>query len=133
MESNFKDQKEALQMAIEMEKEGQSFYKKTAQKASDKMTRQVFDFLANEELKHIEAIKTFYDAEIAGKTTDFEKILAGQTPEKARQAIMNLFKGLGDKAPVDKPDLDAYNFARDFEKNGENFYRKSGRLPTYRN
>lgn len=125
MESNFKDQKEALQMAIEMEKEGQSFYKKTAEKTSDKMTRQVFEFLANEELKHIEAIKIFYDAEISGKITDFEKVTAGQTPKKARLAIMTLFKGLGDKAPVNKPDLDAYNFARDFEKNGEKFYRKA--------
>ena len=133
MESNFKDQKEALQMAIEMEKEGQGFYKKTAEKTSDKMTRQVFEFLANEELKHIEAIKIFYDSEISGKTTDFEKVTAGQTPDKARQAIMNLFKGLGDKAPVDKPDLDAYNFARDFEKNGEKFYRKAAEKASDKN
>jgi len=75
MEGNFKNQKEALAMAIDMEKEGRSFYLKTAEKATDKMTKDVFTFLASEELKHIDAIKVFYDGEIAGKPTDFDKML----------------------------------------------------------
>jgi rubrerythrin len=130
MEGKFTTQKEALSMAIDMEKEGQSFYLKTAKKATDKMTRQVFEFLAGEELKHIEAIKTFYDAEIAGKKSDFDKILGNHTPEIARRAIYNLFQGLEQKAPVDKPDLDAYDFARNFEKKGESFYREAAAKAT---
>jgi rubrerythrin len=125
MEGKFTNQKEALAMAIDMEKEGHSFYIKTAEKATDKMTKQVFDFLANEELKHIESIKTFYDAEIAGKKTDFDKLLGGRTPEIAKQAIFNLFKNLEKIVPADKPDMDAYSFARDFEKKGEHFYREA--------
>ncbi|MCP4580605.1 MAG: ferritin family protein [candidate division Zixibacteria bacterium] len=133
MGKSFSSQKEALSMAIEMEKEGQSFYRKTADKASDKMTKQVFEFLAGEEMKHIEAIKNFYDSEIAGQSSDFNEILGSYTPEKTRRAILGLFKGLGEKAPVDKPDMEAYSFARDFEKNGENFYREAASKATDEN
>jgi rubrerythrin len=125
MEGKFTNQKEALAMAIEMEKEGHDFYQKTAKKAADKMTRQVFDFLANEEMKHIESIKTFYDAEIAGKKTDFNKMLGNSTPGIAKKAILNLFKNLEKIVPADKPDMEAYSFARNFEKKGENFYHEA--------
>ena len=130
MNTDFKNQQEALSMAIEMEKEGRDFYLKTADKSADQMTREVFEFLANEELKHIEAIKTFYDNEIAGEKTDIDKVLPDQTPEVARQAIFNLFKGLEQKVPSDKPDMEAYAFARDFEKNGEKFYRQAAAKAT---
>ena len=125
MTKSFDNQKEALATAIEMEKEGQSFYKKTVEKASDKMTRDVFEFLSNEELKHIEMIKQFYEAEIAGEKTDFDKTVGEGTTLESKKAIQNLFKGLDSKAPVDKPDLEAYRFGRDFEKKGEKFYREA--------
>ena len=125
MADEFKDQKEALALAIEMENKGHGFYKQTAEKATDEMTKKVFEFLANEELKHITTIKRFYEAEIAGTTTDFKSVLGEETPEKAKQAIVKLFEGLNKKAPVDKPDLEAYKFSRDFEKNGEKFYRQA--------
>jgi rubrerythrin len=125
MSEKFKNQKEALAMAIEMEKKGQEFYKMTAERASDKLTRSVFEFLANEELKHIEAIKNFYDAEIAGTKTDFNGTIGNYSPNSAKRAIKRLFDGLDKKAPADKPDLEAYRFGRDFEKNGEKFYREA--------
>ena len=125
MANKFKDQKEALALSIEMEKEGYSFYKKTAENAADEMTKDVFEFLAKEELKHIDAIKTYYDAEIANSKVDIASIKGSQAHEDAKKAILNLFEGLDKKVPVDKPDLEAYRFARDFEKNGERFYREA--------
>jgi rubrerythrin len=67
MADQIKNQKEALAASIEMEKQGQAFYLKTAEKAKDKMTRDVFTFLSNEELKHIDSIKACLRGEIAGK------------------------------------------------------------------
>ena len=125
MPDQIRDQKEALAAAIEMEKQGQTFYKTTAGKTKDKMTKSVFEFLSNEELKHIDAIKVFYDAEMAGEDIDFGSIISDSKNVAAKKAIGKLFRGLDQKAPVDKPDLEAYKFARDFEKNGERFYRQA--------
>ena len=125
MDSKFTDQKEALAMAIEMEEKGHDFYQKTAAKAADNLTRGVFEFLAGEELKHIESIKVFYEAEMTGKTVDYDKVIKDSSSETAKNAIIKLFAGLEKKAPTDKPDLEAYKFARDFEKNGEKFYQEA--------
>jgi rubrerythrin len=125
MADQIKNQKEALAASIEMEKQGQAFYLKTAEKAKDKMTRDVFTFLSNEELKHIDSIKQFYEAEIAGKTVKFDAIIDDAKNDNAKKAINKLFSGLDKKAPVDKTDMEAYKFARDFEKNGEKFYREA--------
>ncbi len=119
------NQKEALAAAIEMEKQGKNFYESTAERTTNEMTRSVFRFLAEEETKHIAAIKSFYSAEIAGEETDFDSVIRDADPAKAKKAISKLFSGLDKKAPTDKADIDAYKFARDFEKNGEKFYRQA--------
>jgi rubrerythrin len=125
MADQIKNQKEALAASIEMEKQGQAFYLKTAEKTNDKMTKDVFTFLSNEELKHIDSIKKFYEAEMAGKSIDFDAIVNDPKNINAKKAINKLFSGLDKKAPVDKMDMEAYKFARDFEKNGEKFYRQA--------
>ncbi|PJA26565.1 MAG: hypothetical protein CO189_10215 [candidate division Zixibacteria bacterium CG_4_9_14_3_um_filter_46_8] len=125
MPGKIQTQEEALAASIEMEKKGQDFYKKTAVKASTKLTRDLFEFLAREELKHIEAIKTFYHAGLSGGKREFDDVVSGVDPAKARKAIGKLFEGLDKKAPVDKSDLETYKFARDFELNSEKFYREA--------
>ncbi len=120
-----KTEREALAASLEMEKEGYDFYLKTAEKSIDKMTKDVFSFLAAEELKHIESIKKFYEAEVSGEKVDFERMIGDIDIKQAHEAIAKLFEGLDEKAPTDKKDLDAYKFARDFELNGEKFYRKA--------
>jgi rubrerythrin len=125
MANGIKSQKEALAAAIEMEIKGQAFYKTTAEKTNDKMTRDVFAFLSAEELKHIEVIKRFYEAQLAGKEIDFGSIIDDPKNINAKKSINKLFKGLDKKAPTEKSDMEAYKFARDFEKNGEKFYSQA--------
>jgi rubrerythrin len=125
MSDQVRNQKEALAAAIEMEKKGQTFYRATADKTKNQMTRDVFTFLSEEELKHIDAIKKFYQAELAGEDIDFDSIINDPKNVNAKKSINMLFKGLDQKAPKDKSDMEAYKFARDFEKNGENFYRQA--------
>jgi rubrerythrin len=115
--------KQALSAAIEMEEKGYSFYKETAARAKDPLARQVFDFLAGEELHHIDAIKKFYDSYVSGKIQTPERPAA--THDKVRSnVITNLFKSLTKDAPVAGGELDAYKFAIDFERKGEVFYKK---------
>ena len=130
MEGNFQNQKEALAASIEMEKKGYDFYTKTAQKSPNKNTQEVFTWLANEELKHIEAIKRFYDNELSGDKSNFDEVIGGADPKQARAAIVKLFDSFEKNIPVDKEDLDALNFGRDFENRGEQFYREAAEKAT---
>jgi rubrerythrin len=125
MSEEIRNQKEALAAAIDMEKHGQTFYKTTANKTKNPMTRDVFEFLSNEELKHIETIKKFYEAELAGEDINFSTLISDPKNENARKAIHKLFSGLDKKVVTEEGDMAAYKFARDFEKNGENFYRQA--------
>lgn len=116
--------KQALSASIEMEEKGYAFYKETASKARDPLAREIFNFLAGEEMHHIEAIKGFYDDYIAGKAQDAERLIKRINDSKSR-AITELFSILTKDVPIEGGELDAYNFAIDFERKGEAFYKKA--------
>lgn len=119
------DDKEALAAAIEMEEKGIKFFKESAQKSKDNMAKEVFEFLAGEEVKHIDAIRAFNKNYLAGKKSNMEKLIEGMKASKGPSPIDILFKGLDKKAPTSGSDLEVYRFAQDFERRGEQFYRKA--------
>ena len=49
-----------------MEEKGYKFYKQASKKSENNITRRTFDFLADQEILHIENIKDFYK-ELKGK------------------------------------------------------------------
>ncbi len=116
--------KQALSESIEMEEKGYSFYKDTAGKTADPLARQIFDFLAAEELHHIEAIKEFYNNYNAGKAQNVDQFIKSIGSLKSK-AITNLFKTLAEGVPIAGGELDAYKFGIDFERKGEAFYKKA--------
>ncbi len=116
--------KKALDAAIEMEEKGYAFFKDSASKAADSFAKEVFDFLAGEELKHIEAIKIFYGGYIQGNTIMTDSLIEGMKSSLSA-ALDQLYKHLGEKVPVAGSELDVYNFAMDFERKGEAFYKKA--------
>jgi rubrerythrin len=117
--------KKALDAAIEMEEKGYSFFKDSAAKAKDKFAGEVFEFLAGEELGHIMAIKKFHETYMAGKGSDADSLIKDIKRNKIKTAIDDLFAQLSQKAPVSGSDLDVYQFAMDFERKGEVFYKKA--------
>ena len=116
---------EALAAAIEMEEKGYNFFKDSAKKSKDNMAREVFDFLAGEELKHIGAIKQFHKNFLAGKSSDMKVLIDGMKRPQGASPIDALFAGLDKTAPTSGSDLDVYRFALDFERRGELFYRQA--------
>jgi rubrerythrin len=118
-------EEKALSAAIEMEEKGFSFFKDTAARAKDKFAKEVFEFLAAEELNHIKAIEKFQADFIKGKSADPGSLIKGMANTAARAAITQLFKQLTVNTPTDGTDLEVYKFAMDFERKGENFYKKA--------
>jgi len=78
---------EILQMAIELEKKGKTFYESIAENIKDKKTQDVFQFLADEEVRHEEIFKNML-AEI--ETKDEEN------PYDNREVVL-YFRSLVDK------------------------------------
>jgi rubrerythrin len=114
--------KTALENAIEMENRGHQFFKESALKTKNVMAKEVFEYLAEEELNHLIAIKKFSESQLTGTNiTDslIEKMKKHESP------IEQLFSNLSDSVPTDGGELDVYEFAADFELKGELFYTKA--------
>ncbi|MEE9552848.1 MAG: ferritin family protein [candidate division Zixibacteria bacterium] len=118
-------EKETLSAAMEMEKKGYDFFNKSAGEAGDKMAKEVFDFLATEELNHIKAIEKFNDEFLSGRPGDVDSAIKDIKAGRAKEAIETLFQGLADSKPVKGSELDVYKFAMDFERKGQEFYKKA--------
>jgi rubrerythrin len=117
--------KEALAAAIEMEKKGYNFFSDTARKADEELAKEVFNFLAAEELNHIKAIEKFNQEFLSGVNIDADELIAEMEENKPRKTINELFKNLSGTVPLEGTDLDAYKFAMDFERIGGEFYKKA--------
>jgi rubrerythrin len=117
--------KEALTAAIELEKKGYNFFSETAGKADEELAKEVFNFLAAEELNHIKAIERFNQEFLAGENIDADDVIAELKDNRPRQTIDELFKNLSGSVPLEGTNLDAYKFAMDFERKGHDFYKKA--------
>jgi rubrerythrin len=117
--------REALAAAIEMEKKGQSFFSETARKADEELAKEVFTFLAAEELNHIMAIEKFNQEFLSGEKIDVENLIDDLILSRPRQTIDELFRNLSGSVPLEGTNLDAYKFAMDFERKGSEFYKKA--------
>jgi rubrerythrin len=118
-------EKEALNAAIEMEKKGYKFFSDTAAKADEELAKEVFTFLAAEELNHIKAIEKFNQEFLSGGDASADDVIAEMKDNKPRKTIDELFKNLSGTVPVKGTNLDAYKFAMDFERKGGEFYKKA--------
>jgi rubrerythrin len=117
--------KKALDAAIDMEEKGHKFFVDSAAEAKDKLAKEVFQFLAGEELNHIKAIKRFNEEYLKGKSSDSERLIDDIKKGVSIRAIEELFKALTRATPLAGSDLDVYKFAMDFERKGEAFYKKA--------
>ena len=64
--SDINNVKEAIKTAIQMEKDGYSFYKKAASQTSSEMGSSIFESIAQDELLHLEVFEKMFK-DIVGK------------------------------------------------------------------
>jgi rubrerythrin len=119
---DFSDKK-ALDGAIELEEKGHKFFKDSAAKNQNQFAREVFEYLAGEELHHLEAIRNFSDNYMKGVTSNIDGLIQGMKEHKS--SINRIFDRLAKDVPVEGSDLDVYRFAADFERKSEIYYTKA--------
>mgnify|MGYP000527653371 CR=1 FL=1 len=102
-----------LEYALQMEKDGEAYYRKLAQQTTNKGIQNILTMLADEEVKHYNAIKKM-------QTT---------LPEMAETTILtdakNVFvqiKKSGESFDFDNNETELYKKARDIEEASRKFY-----------
>ena len=102
--------------AMNMEKEGEQFYRELAQKSSDKGLERIFNMLADDEVKHYETFQKMKDEE---DTENAET----QILQNAK-SIFAQIKEENQEVNPDVNQVDLYKKAQDVEKENEDFYRQ---------
>jgi len=110
-----------LQLAVQMEVDGKEFYEKASQESSNKLGKQLFQQLADEEDVHRKKFEEIYEALRRGQ--NWPNVVA---PAKKREGLKSLFaeanKALGSKFKVAESDLEAIKVAMDMEVKSYDLY-----------
>ena len=129
MESEQVKTLEVLQFAVQMEIEGKEFYQKASQKSSNKLARELFQHLADEEDVHRKKFEEIYEALRRGQ--DWPDV---EPPSEKGKRLKSLFaeasKALGTKIEVADSELEAIKVAMDMEVKSYNFYHSRGEQST---
>jgi len=107
---------EVLKTAVQLERDGYDFYMTAAGNAGSGLSKETFESLARDELKHIEWIETYATAEFAAG--DANKDLY----KKLRPVFADIAEEDRSTAGSAAGDIDALNFAVEREEAAKNAY-----------
>lgn len=116
---------DALKSAIDFEKKGEEFYLAAIQKTIDPFTRNTLQFLANEELHHIEKIEKFSQSLLAETDFDLEKETESDLPQRAKEYVGRVLQEKGEKISPQSSDIEIYDLALDIENSGYSMYKNA--------
>lgn len=125
--------REVLEVALQNELKGHEILTSARENVENPLAKATFDFLANEELKHIDIIQKFAQS-LAG-TGEFttEELIEMSTPE-AKQNIKSIFErfrvSFEAVAASDRPRLETYEVAMDMERRGHDYYKSAAEQTT---
>ncbi|MBU1006603.1 MAG: ferritin family protein [Candidatus Omnitrophica bacterium] len=116
--------KDMLKEALAMEEKGFGFYNDIVGKVENDITKKMFEFLAKNELLHIESIKSFYTS--LAKNGDLpelnlDELMAGRKNDLS--IFARNISELKDKIKKSDADKEACEFAIDFENSGYRYYK----------
>ena len=119
------DAEQVLEMALQNELRAKEILEGAKENVENPLAKATFDFLANEELKHIAIIKQF----AAGVSGEQELDMAELTTLEAKQQIRSIFErfrvAFEEVSATDQPRLETYRVAMDMERAGHDFYRRA--------
>ncbi len=122
---------DVLQLAVHMEADGKDFYHKASRKSSNKLAKELFAQLANEEDVHRKKFEEIFVALKRGRGwPDVEPSF--ERGRKIKSLFAEATKALGSKFKVAESELEAIKMAMDMEIRSYNLYQarsKETRLP----
>lgn len=110
--------KQALQTALDFEEKGQALYEQTVAKTFNPVVRKTFEYLALQEINHINEIKEFMMRE----NPDME--LKGDKIEGVKRFFSMTIEEFKEKLEISEDDLAAHELALDLEQKSYDFYKE---------
>ena len=111
---------EAIKAAIQMEKDGYSFYKKAAAQTTNKMGQTIFESIAQDELIHLQVFQTLFKDTM--NKNDWDKLV---NSNKKYETVHIFPKDLKETAAnININELDALRIAMESEQNAIDYYSK---------
>ena len=113
--------KDAIKTAIQMEKDGYSFYKKAAAQTNSEMGRTIFEGLASDEQMHLDVFEKMFEDAVG--TSEWKDLIISSK----KYANIPIFpKDLKEVEGIDTDtnELDALRIAMDAEKEAIEYYSK---------
>jgi rubrerythrin len=118
-----------LQFAVGMEIDGKEFYQKASQKSSNKLARELFQQLANEEDVHRKKFEEIYQVLKRGQNwPDVEP--PSEKGKKLKSLFAQAAKTLGSKVKAAESELEAIKIAMGMESKSYNFYHSRSEQST---
>lgn len=112
--------RQALEKALDFEKEGYEFYKKIAAEMQNPLAKRLFESLAEQENEHMKRIKEIYGSlNFDVDSNHFQK--AASIEEELKKLFFELEESRR-KMPLDH--MEGYKLAMEMEKKGYNMYRE---------
>ena len=111
--------KNAIKTAIQMEKDGYSFYKKASAQTSSEMGRYIFESLAKDEQLHLEVFQKLFEDRI--EKSEWNNLVNSSKKYAEIDIFPQDLKQLEGANP-DTNELDALEIAMDSEKNAIDYY-----------
>jgi rubrerythrin len=120
-----KNELKALKLAIDYEKKIRSFYLKHAEKLKNELAKKTFVFLADEELKHIDAINAFSKSIHDGEEPMIDAGTEDEAINRAKEFFSKSMEEQAEKARASEDELKVYSIGLEMEQNGYNFYKQA--------
>lgn len=114
-----------LRTAIQMEQDGRKFYEEAARQARDAGTKEIFTYLANGEVYHINRIQEIYDA--LEKDPHWQESMCEFKPPAEDPQIFSAALAKGNMAAGDTDDLKALEIGMQMEAKSIEFYQRLAR------
>ncbi|MBD3403029.1 hypothetical protein GF420_09040 [candidate division GN15 bacterium] len=112
---------EPLKKALRLEHEGKKFFKEAAERCEGQLPRQTFQFLADEEDKHIEHIEQFYKSLVDSEDAAPPSVDDAATDDRFKE-LLGTFDELKSAIKPTASDMEAYQTALQFENGAEEYY-----------
>ncbi len=115
------DVKDAIKMAIQMERDGYDFYMKASAQTSSQMGQSIFESLAGDEMIHLETFQKLFEAKV-GKT-EWEELVKSSRKYETMPVFpkdLNAIEG----ANPETNELDALHIAMESEQKAVEHYSK---------